>query len=316
MHPYRYLAGLLRNPSGRLAGGGFLYFIPRNVGRIAPRMVCENNLESDCMFSEQEVRPPLWVRRGHFNCNIVNVLEVRMSFDFKTISTYYDALYVKDADYRPESARVTQLLAAHGVPWRGELLVLACGTGGHIPYFKDSYNVSGLDLSREMLHVARSKFPDLPLHYGDMVDFHLEQEFDAVICMYGSIGFVRTFDKLRAATMRIAAHLRPDGVALITPWCTEECFEDQIVVDTAVNPEMKIARMERVRRKEPKLVEVTFHHLLGAENDVTYHTQSVELGLFSRGEYLQALAEAGLDVVEEYRGTDVRGGAFICKRCC
>jgi len=38
-----------------------------------------------------------------------------MYSDFKTISTYYDALYVNDREYAPEDARVKAMLAWHGV---------------------------------------------------------------------------------------------------------------------------------------------------------------------------------------------------------
>jgi len=234
--------------------------------------------------------------------------------DFKTISTYYDALYVNDEEYSLEAARVKELLTRHGLPEQGDLLVLACGTGGHIPYFKDHYHVSGLDLSEDMLALAGSKFPGLGFHLGNLIDFELHMEFDAIVCLYGSIGFVKTVDNLRAAMKRIAAHLRPEGLALITPWSTEEDFRDIIVVDAADRPDLKIARMEQVRLKEPKRIEVTFHHLLGKNDNVTYHKQSMEIGLFSRQEYLSAMKDAGLKVIEEYTGTDVRGGAYIGKR--
>ena len=237
-----------------------------------------------------------------------------MYSDFETISTYYDALYVNDKEYSLEAAKVKELLIKHGVHLQADLLVLACGTGGHIPYLKDDYHVSGLDLSDDMLALARKKFPDLRFHLGNLIDFELEMDFDAVICLYGSIGFVKTVDNLRGSMERIAAHLRPDGVVLITPWSTVEDFKDMIVVDAADRPDLKIVRMEQVRLKEPKIVEVTFHHLLGKDNNVTYHKQSVEIGLFSRQEYLSAMTDAGLKVVEEYSGTDVRGGAYIGKR--
>jgi SAM-dependent methyltransferase len=237
-----------------------------------------------------------------------------MYSDFKTISTYYDALYVNDREYAPEAARVKALLTRHGVVSQADLLVLACGTGGHIPYFKDDYTVSGLDLSEDMLDLAREKFPDVRFHLGNLIDFKLNSDFDAMICLYGSIGFVRTVDNLRASMKRIAAHLPPDGLALITPWSTVEDFQDLIVVDAADQPDLKIARMEQVRLKEPKIVEVTFHHLIGKNNEVAYHKQSMEIGLFSREEYISAMTDAGLKVVEEYTGTDVRGGAYIGKR--
>lgn len=237
-----------------------------------------------------------------------------MYSDFRTIATYYDALYVNDREYAPEAARVKELLTRHGVPPQADLLVLACGTGGHIPYFRDDYDVSGLDLSQDMLDVAREKFPDITFYLGNLVDFEVETDFDAMICLYGSMGFVKTLDNLRASTKRIAAHLRPNGVVLITPWSTVEDFREIIVVDAADQPDLKIARMEQVRLKEPGIVEVTFHHLIGKSNEVSYHRQSMEIGLFTRGEYLSAISDAGLNVVEEYTGTDVRGGAYIGKR--
>jgi len=237
-----------------------------------------------------------------------------MYSDFKAIATYYDALYVNDREYAPEAAKVKELLTRHGLSSQADLLVLACGTGGHIPYFKDDYHVSGLDLSEDMLALARKKFPEIRFHLGNLIDFTVEMAFDAMVCLYGSIGFVKTVDNLRASMKRIAAHLRPNGLALITPWSTVEEFQDLLVVDAIDRPDWKIARMEQVRLKEPKIVEVTFHHLLGKNHGVTYHQQSMEIGLFSREEYLSAMADAGLNVVEEYKGTDVRGGAYIGKR--
>jgi len=237
-----------------------------------------------------------------------------MYSDFKTISRYYDVLYVNEREYAAEAAKVMELLAAHGVVAQARLLVLACGTGGHITYFKDRFRVSGLDLSEDMLERARGKFPDIRFHLGNLIDFDLKAEFDAMVCLYGSIGFVRTVDGLRASMKRIAAHLRPGGLALITPWSTVEEFRDLIVVDATDGPELKIARMEQVRLKEPRIVEVVFHHLLGERGTVTYLNQAVEIGLFSREEYISSMTDAGLQVVQEYTGAEIRGGAYIGKR--
>lgn len=237
-----------------------------------------------------------------------------MYSDFEAISNYYDALYVKAEEYAPEAIRVKALLGKYGVPQKGNLLILACGTGGHIPYFKDEYIVSGLDLSRDMLNLAKEKFPGIQFHLGNLINFELNSTFDALICLYGSIGFVKTVDNLKAAMKCIARHLKLNGIALITPWSTVEDFQNMLVVDSVDRPELKIARMEQVRLKEPKVVEVTFHHLLGKDNEVTYHNQSIEIGLFTEEEYKSAMTEAGLEIAEIYTGTDIRGGAYLGKR--
>ncbi|HUV44777.1 MAG TPA: class I SAM-dependent methyltransferase [Dehalococcoidales bacterium] len=65
------------------------------------------------------------------------------------------------------------------------MLDVACGTGGHIPYWQDRYRVVGLDLSPKMLAHAALKFPDIEFHLGDMMDFNLGREFDALMCLYG-----------------------------------------------------------------------------------------------------------------------------------
>jgi len=113
---------------------------------------------------------------------------------------------------------------------------------------------------------------------------------------------------------RVAKHLRPSGIAVITPWSSVEDFQEMIVADSADKPDLKIARMEQIRLKEPRIIEVTFHHLLGKNNNVHYHKQTIELGLFSRQEYISAITGADLNVVEEYKGSEIRGGAFICRK--
>ena len=117
----------------------------------------------------------------------------------------------------------------------------------------DDYRVSGLDLSEDMLALARTKCPGLTFPCGNLIGFRLQTDFDAMICLYGSIGFVKTADALRAALHSIARHLRPDGLAPIAPWSTMEEFRNMLVVDAAEKWEWIIARMEQVRLKEPKI---------------------------------------------------------------
>ena len=98
---------------------------------------------------------------------------------------------------------------------------------------------------------------------------------------------------------------------ILVPWSTTETFKEKIVVDAVKHPHLRIARMENVKRKAPDLVEVTFHHLIGKDGEVSYRTQSMELGLFSQAEYLSAVQGAGLELVEIYTGPAIRMGAFV-----
>ena len=238
-----------------------------------------------------------------------------MAYDeFKVIATYYDDLYVKPDQYREESMQVCRFFEDHRNSDGNRLLDVACGTGGHLAYLRERYQVSGLDLSEDMLAVARRKFPDIPFHQADMIDFSLGMRFDAIICMYGSIGFVRTRPNLKRAVGTMVKHLVPGGILVIVPWSTRGAFGETIVVDAVKHPLVKLARMENVKRKSPTTAEVTLHHLVGRDGQVTYHTQTAEVGLFSRDEYASSIQQAGADVVETYEGPAIKLGAFVGRR--
>jgi len=237
-----------------------------------------------------------------------------MPNDFSEIATYYDELYVKPEEYQIEAEKAITLIGQYLQSPGNDLLDLACGTGGHIPYWLRHYSVTGLDLSPEMLAVAREKFPNIEFHRGDMADFVIDKKFDALVCLWGSIGFMRTPDNLNKALVNFSAHLKSGGVLLLTPWSTQEEFEPKIVVEATKHSEVRLARMENVRLKAPGLVEVDFHHLIDRDGKVTYCHQSMEIGLFSRQQYLDAIAGAGLELMEYCRAPEIRMGAFVGRK--
>lgn len=230
---------------------------------------------------------------------------------FSDIAPYYDALYVRPDMYRIEAGAVDRILKRHGRSRGVRLLDVACGTEGHVPFLKDRYEVEGLDLSEDMLRIARKNFPDIPFHLADMTDFSFDASYDAIICMYGGIGFTGTPEAARRAVASMKRHLATGGVLVLVPWMTKETFHDALVVDAVNRPEIGIARMENVRRKSEGVVEVSFHHLIGQNGQVRYHTQTMDIGLFSEEEYVSFFRSAGLSLVERYTEPDIAMGAFV-----
>lgn len=231
--------------------------------------------------------------------------------EWKDLATYYDELYVKPKQYQKEVQQV-MTFSQHYLQSGGKtLLDVACGTGGHITYLQEYFQVSGVDLSESMLGVAQKKFPHLSFYRGNMIDFSLDKQFDIITCMYGSIGFVKTYTNLKLTLKNMARHLIPGGLAIIVPWSTTESFKEKIVVDAVKHPHIRIARMENVKRKATNLVEITFHHLVGKDGQVKYYTQCMEVGLFSHDDYISAIQDAGLQLVEIYEGSNISMGAFV-----
>ncbi len=66
------------------------------------------------------------------------------------------------------------------IPQNSSVLEIGCGTGELLHAVKPSYGV-GIDLSENMLLIARNQFPDLHFIHGDIEEIHIDQTFDYII---------------------------------------------------------------------------------------------------------------------------------------
>jgi dTDP-3-amino-3,4,6-trideoxy-alpha-D-glucopyranose N,N-dimethyltransferase/N-dimethyltransferase len=175
------------------------------------------------------------------------------------------------------------------------LLDVACGTGRHLELLDGRFgHCEGVDIDPAMLDVARRRVPDVRLHVGDMTSFDLGRRFDAVICMFASIGYVRTPERLDAAVGAMAGHLEPGGVLVVEPWLSPEMIEEPLVrMQTAEATGVVVARSSRMR-VEGTVSHMEFAYLVttpdGSETFVEEHV----MGLFTPDRYREALEGAGL----------------------
>ena len=117
---------------------------------------------------------------------------------FSSSARIYDAVY-SFKDYRVEAERVHELIQERS-PGASSLLDVACGTGKHLEQFRRWYpDVAGLDLDEGLVEVARERLDDVPLSRADMASFDLGRTFDAVTCLFSSIGYVGTVERLTSA---------------------------------------------------------------------------------------------------------------------
>ena len=224
---------------------------------------------------------------------------------FSRSARIYDAVYASIRDYPREAAELDRLIQERR-PGARTLLDVACGTGAHLEHLT-GYEAEGLDLDPEMLAVARERLPSVPFHEGDMADFDLGKRFDAVVCMFSSIGYVRSEERLRSAIAAMARHLEPDGVLVVEPWLTPDVWRDRHVGAVFVDePELKIARMN-LGQREGSVSIFDFEYLVGTSEEVEHFTERHELGLFTVVQYLEAFRAAGLEADHDQEGPMGRG---------
>jgi ubiquinone/menaquinone biosynthesis C-methylase UbiE len=234
---------------------------------------------------------------------------------FTDLAKYYDAIYYKPEVYEAESELVSGLIQKYKKTPNKKLLDVACGTGTHIRFLMGKYQVSGLDQSDAMLALARKQYPTIDFHNLSMIDFDLDECFGAIICLYGSIGFVQTVENLNNTLRAFFKHMDPGGVLILTPWSNKETFSERIVSGLNKLGNINVARMEKVERAAENEVGISQHFIIADGLDVNYYTNSVSLGLFSLDEYERAIQQADLDIVEFYQGKEIQMGmAYVCRK--
>jgi ubiquinone/menaquinone biosynthesis C-methylase UbiE len=229
-----------------------------------------------------------------------------MMTEYSKLAKIYDALY-SFKNYEAEAKRLHEIIAEKKSSPGNTLLDVACGTGTHVSFLKKYYAVEGIDLTPEMLEVARTRHPQTIFHEGDMRSFDLGRRFDVVTCLFSSIGYMKSLPDLRAAVINMARHLQPGGVLIIEPWLTEETWKPGGIHALYVDkPDFKIARLD-IPESKGRMSVFKWHMLIGTPDGIEYLTQKHELFLFSDAEYIEAFNAAGLDASYDEKGLMNRG---------
>jgi len=227
---------------------------------------------------------------------------------FSKSAQYYDEIYASvDKDYAEEAAKTRTIIQTYRQSKGKSLLDVACGTGVHAGYLSRYYQVEGLDLDSGLLAVAKTKHPKIRFHLGDMTNFDLGRRFDAVVCLFSSIGYVKTKARLQKAIRAMSRHLLPGGVLLIEPWFSTRQWHPGRASLVEVNkPDLKIVRMSYSGQRG-KLSLIEFQYLVGTPKGIEHSVEIHELGLFTHREYMAAFKTAGLTVTHDLEGLDGRG---------
>ncbi|MEO6912941.1 MAG: class I SAM-dependent methyltransferase [Candidatus Baltobacteraceae bacterium] len=227
---------------------------------------------------------------------------------FTQSAKYYDALYrALGKNYATESEQIRSILAAKLRSGGDALLDVACGTGLHLEHLQGDFACEGIDLERNLLNIAATRVPGVPLHQADMISFNLSKKFDAIICLFSSIGYVPSVMRLNQTLLTFARHLHHGGVVIVEPWITPDRWQDGHVNALYVNePNLKVARMN-VSRRDGNVSILHFHYMVGSTDGIRTFTEPHRLTLFTDQEYTAAFLGAGLHVEHDAEGLMGRG---------
>ena len=214
---------------------------------------------------------------------------------YEELAPYYDQIY-HWKDYRKEASKIRALIHDFQLSTGKDLLDVACGTGRHLSYLRRYFDCMGIDASEKMLRLARENAPGVQFSKGDMLDFDAGRQFDVVLCLFSSIGYLKTAGDARKALLNFANHLKKGGVMIVEPWLRKSEWRDKSVSLQSYNGDSaKIARVSFAWAKGD-FSELDEHYLIGVKGKGVKHVRDLQrLKFFEVEPTLHILRKAGLD---------------------
>ncbi|MEF2093983.1 methyltransferase domain-containing protein [Bacillus sp. CFBP9009] len=222
---------------------------------------------------------------------------------YERFAYVYDEL-MKDAPYEKWLMILTAKLEQYGIGGR-KVLDLACGTGEMtVELAQHGFEVTGVDLSDEMLLVANEKAVKLglsiPLFRQNMAELEGLGQFDCVTIFCDSLNYLCDEEDIVKTFSRVHEHLKDGGLFLFdihSIYKMEEIFRDNTF---AVNGEEVSYIWDCFPGEEPYSV----------EHDLSFFVRDDESGLYDRfdelhyqrtypvDQYKKWLEQAGFTVSE------------------
>ena len=112
--------------------------------------------------------------------------------------------------------------ALNFAPTGGKAIDIGCGSSGRIIdlLLKHGYDVEGLDLSTEMLRLAKARHPDQTFHHADICDWRPQSKY-SFISAWDSIWHV-PLESQENVLSKLLEHLEINGVIIFTSGAVDE----------------------------------------------------------------------------------------------
>lgn len=218
-------------------------------------------------------------------------------------------------EYAHYCRRVTGLIRQHSLLPATTLLDIGCGGGKNVVNLAREFSVTGLDLSPDMLALAKALNPGATFVQGDMRACRLGQEFDAVL-MDDAISHMSCRTDFVAAFRTAHAHLRPGGVLVATPDVTRETFpQNRTTTTKATRDGVDVVFVENVYDPDPAddQYDTTIVYLIRDHGRLRIETDHWTMGIFSLDTWREVLRETGFEPHEgRYDAGEDEYTVFAC----
>lgn len=245
---------------------------------------------------------------------------------YDLLAPFYDSIN-SDIDYALWADFLEKIIKrdCHGTP---ELLLdLGCGTGKMtLELAKRGYDMTGVDLSPEMLNVARERAESEGLDVlwlcQDMTDFELYGTVDVALCCLDGINHLTSPSALKKTFDLVHNYLSPDGLFIFDvngKYKFENIYSDRAYV---MEEDGAVCVWQNSYNEKSKLCDF-YITLFKEEADGSYtrYDESERERMYTLRSLKSALGAAGFEFVAAYSdfafspATDESERIYIVARC-
>jgi ubiquinone/menaquinone biosynthesis C-methylase UbiE len=196
--------------------------------------------------------------------------------------------YSEEADFYQSVIRKNSRIPVAGV------LELGSGGGSNALHMKKSFQLTLIDLSEDMLAVSLRINPECEHIQGDMRDLRLGRRFDSVF-VQDAVSHITNPSDLSLVMKTTFVHCKPGGAALFAPDYVRETFKPLTQHGGHDGNGRSLRYLEWTCDPNPDDTNyiVDFAYLIKDGNDIRCVHDRFILGVFSKEEWKNSLADAG-----------------------
>lgn len=200
--------------------------------------------------------------------------------NYSNLAPLYDLL-MEDVDYEAWADYVDEIIQEHH-PNAEKVMELACGTGSVALSLDDLgyYDVTGTDLSPQMIEVAQQKAreleQDVEFYDMDFTNINIKKKFDAIYSVFDSINYLHTEQEI---------------LKMLTQ-CRKILFDDGILIFDFSTPTNSLQSVDYLNNEEAQQGNLRFFRTSNYNHETRIHTNTFEI---------EKLSEDKKQVIERFK---------------
>ena len=226
----------------------------------------------------------------------------------KRKQNYYGSLCTEMYEILHEQAPRNELNFYLSYAKKGEkILEPLCGSGRFlVPFLEHGFDISGVDLSEEMLEKLRQKAPSAKVIQADIINYPVLEKFNFIFIPSGSISLVTDMNVCRIILQKMKELLAPEGkfvfaVDTVFGRCGEDSeYKVSVSVKTKEGYDLILKMKNHYDEKAQTQFSPSIYELYNGAELLQRENMDFQTHLYRYGEMEKYLRECGFRSISTY----------------